>query len=163
MNDEMTNKIEMFNTDLLMCMDRLLKLELYIFGHQLGEKNLSNRVQDLESSIVDDHEDILDIEARLDILNDSNKNLEKSINDIESKLNSINFLPDLINRAIKVFQDSDGLKPFKCPICEGNKMIRMGYMSGQEDLLNMSGWRKDPLGYFVKECDTCEGKGIVWG
>ncbi len=218
---------------------RLSKLYLFVLGHQLGEKNLANRVQDLETSITDLNQDIIDrsydyekyitglservvnledqlksvrkmstmindlthritgietliisheqylkklesnqlvqqldpkvwqfLHERIDKLEGFNliarvENLENAFNDLngrdlelrdrveqlESKINIVNKIPNitgLINRSIKALQDSEDMKPFKCPVCDGTRICHS----------------KDPG--LLWQCQSCEGKGIVW-
>lgn len=69
--------------------------------------------------------------------------------ELEKQIKNINGVTDAVKRAISFLQDSDGRKPYKCPICDGLGENR------NESLLYM--YAKLP------SCKTCEGKGIIWG
>lgn len=72
------------------------------------------------------------------------KDLEDRTEEVEKKINAIGHIGKLIECSIKNFQDADGTKPYKCPVCDGK---------GQ--------WFKPPKDEY--HCNCCEGKGIVWG
>lgn len=77
----------------------------------------------------------------------------KRIDDIEAQLKRINVEFEKIAVAISF---SSGKMPHKCPVCEGegknkNKLVMDGIVG--PSTISM----KNP------ECNSCEGKGIVWG
>lgn len=110
---------------------------------------ISKKIDDLEEKIVEVNSS--HVGNHIIQLNENVKMIER-IEKLESKVDSINFLPDLINRAIKIFQDNDGLKPHKCPVCNGNGNH---LIDSVEEYLKHDSSR-------IRKCEPCEGKGIVF-
>jgi|SRR5579863_2733370 len=58
------DRLTIFETNIKLLTDRFNGLENFIIGHKLGEKNLANRVQDLETAIEDLSQDVLELECK---------------------------------------------------------------------------------------------------
>ncbi|HWY33269.1 MAG TPA: hypothetical protein VNX68_01405 [Nitrosopumilaceae archaeon] len=135
--------------------EKLEGLYEFILGHKLGEKNLANRVQDLETTYYKFNEDLINIEVEVD-----NKN--KSVDELKERIEKLEGITDFKKLEACIFNGAqthlsilkceseikklrnDGLKPHRCPLCDGLGGTKI---SGTID----------------EECHACEGKGIVWG
>lgn len=144
-----TDDIHYKNHNLLV--KRIAKLENF---QDIECNEFRKRIEKLESKI---HEVIKSAISISDCHRSDRVELYKRIDKIEQKLNNLDFLSDLINRAIEVFQDNDGLKPHKCPVCDG--YCRVLTEAAKVDFDGMLRANL-PTG---KDCKACEGKGIIWG
>ena len=52
-------------------------------------------------------------------------------------------------------------KPHKCPLCYGEGNIYKHELPTIHDKL--FGWQTDQMGMAYKKCNSCEGKGVLWG
>lgn len=57
---------------------------------------------------------------------------------------------------------NDEKRPFKCPVCSGEIKILIDPATPMSGIQAMFG-KRDENGMYYKECNACNGKGIVWG
>jgi len=89
---------------------------------------------------------------------------EEKIKELENKYNASTEVEQILLNRIKElerFQEITQLQyqqrnktPYKCPVCDGEGKIRLG---SAQILLS------DPPQHPTKACESCVGKGIVWG
>lgn len=90
----------------------------------------------------------------IDSLIKINKSLLERIEKLENKINILGNISNGVKRAITYVQNNDGLRPNKCPVCEGKGRL-------YPDKLEV-GMTWD-IRANNQVCDSCNGKGILWG
>jgi predicted nuclease with TOPRIM domain len=74
---------------------------------------------------------------------DENRKISHRVDELETEIKELKRFQDITHEQYKLITDRK--RPHKCPVCDGfGKKL---YLIAQESRL----------------CDTCEGKGIVWG
>lgn len=93
------------------------------------------------------------------------KHLEKRIIDLESQLNALTEMYKEVSlKHVKLLERELNKRPYKCPNCNGNGKNRTKY---EYDSYGKDEFHRTyiiPAGsYSEKQCNSCQGLGIVWG
>jgi hypothetical protein len=142
-------------------------------------KNLEQEIVDLKSLFSSYDERIHDLEnisseVRLIACEQNYPSLWKRIEKLEKENNHllsfdgilelegrINEIEPIVKQIFEWFTHNNMKTPHKCPVCLGIGNIYMdGLCSAQEF---MAGWKNNAAGIGYKDCNSCKGKGIVWG
>lgn len=133
--------------------------EIFYEFHNLREivesesKEIFERIDKLESHYYSDG-DLSAIHGQIDNVNKNMKYFEHDAKRLEERINELESFKHL---RFSVYET----KPHKCPVCEGNRDIRVA----PSPLINLAvnNYRIDAIGNYYTSCSVCEGKGILWG
>lgn len=145
------------------------KVEQYEHWGSVCQLEIEKRISNLEISV---DEMLLSkckmLEDRIEILEKENDMRRNTIGCIDSAYNDafleIEKWKRSIDKTINMITEDDmkaGKKPYKCPVCDGTGNIYKGCFHSAQD--RFFGWKVDQAGMAYKECESCEGKRIVWG
>lgn len=118
-----------------------------------------NKIQTLFKKIIDDNQ-IYCMKLKIKMNDDyerhvrqidENRKVSRRMDELEYKIHKLDrlIMPQIngINariRSLEITDENNNKKPHKCPVCEGTR-----HCSSESGL----SW----------QCESCEGKGIVWG
>lgn len=70
-------------------------------------------------------------------------------------------LEEMVRRILKGEMQNEN-RPFMCPVCHGSIKILIDPATPMSGIQAMFG-KRDENGMYYKDCNSCDGKGIVWG
>lgn len=91
-------------------------------------------------------------EKFMDVLKEDIDKWQEQHKEILERLDKIESIIDMMNNNI-------GKTPHRCPVCDGNGTMHLVYIPNDMSTISV---KRDALGRLCQNCQSCEGKGIVW-